>query len=261
MNAEINESIPVAVLSDEARAALTRAMGRALVVTEDESDVARRAAEASRRSNESPSNVEDIENLIRANADLAARRSMQSEVFPDETTVRGLLAMIDLETAVGRKEQVLSNPEEALNHFMTALQLVRQYRAYSRLASVDSMTYGIGSRAASAAGELGVLREMPLVDVLAAIERNLIQPFEDMMVERDLRPLAAFGAVAMARRALLSDIPVAHLAAIRDALIARKQRLTPSEPKAAKRFNAEVSAISEELAVRLGGSRKAAFTW
>ena len=218
------------------------------------------AKEATTASNELPSDVDRIEALSRANANVAGAASIGLRAFPAEVGIDGLIGVANLSVSLGRKCQVQGDLDGALDLYMVGLDLVRVYRAYTRVASVDQITYGVASRAASAAGELSAERYLPLSRALEALDRNIIQPYSMLMKSEELSAPRAFGVVALLRRALvLGDED--YLRQLRSDLAPVFDSLVPDGPSARIRFQADMAALLTEVDVQLGDRKRGTFEW
>ena len=211
-------------------------------------------------SNEQPSEIGRVDALSRANADVAAAASLGIQAFPAEVSVDGLIGVANLSVSLGRTSQISGDVDQALDLYMLGLDLVRVYRAYTRVASVDQITYTVASRAASAAGELAAERYLPLANALDALDRNIVQPYSTLMKSEDLSAPRAFGVVALLRRALVLGNPD-YLVHLRADIVPLLDSLVPDTPAARIRFEADMAALLSEVDVRLGKRKRGAFEW
>ena len=218
------------------------------------------AREATVASNEEYANPERIEALSRANARVAAAASLAVPEYPSAVSVDAVVAVANLTVSLGRSRQVEGDLDAALDAFMLALDLVRVYRAYTRVASVDQITFGVASRAAAAAGELAAERKLTLDLTLDALDRNIITPYSTFMRSDDLSGPRAFGVVALLRRALLRAEPE-YLEQLRTALEGAYDSLLPSTPSARIRFETDMDALLTEVDINLGRKQRGSFEW
>lgn len=218
------------------------------------------AKQANLESNEEPSNQDRIEALSVANARVAAAASLGVGAFPEEVSVDALIAVANLSVSLGRASQVSGDLDAALGSYMLALDLVRVYRAYTRVASVDQITYGVASRAAAAAGTLAASRQLSLGSTLDALDRNIVTPYSALMQSQELSAPRAFGVVALLRRALVAG-DQEYLGQLRTELTGALDDLMPTPPAARMRFEADMNALQSELDIRLGHSQRGHFEW
>jgi hypothetical protein len=267
------DSVPLAALPDDVLDALRiakervldrrdgRASGQAERL-ESARSVARSATEASNRS---PSSKKTVERLSVANAELCVIASLAHiDRFPNEVSVEALLPAANLTVSIGRRHQLEGKLEAALDHFSAALTVVRAFRAYSRVASVDQAVYGIAARAGGVVGAIAARRRLDLATTLAALDRNIITVYEGLMTSGDLSAPRAFAAIALLREALgfaVTPDDFTYLRRLRSDIVAAQDDLEPRTENAMRRFRSDLAALRGEVATRLGEEAHAGFTW
>lgn len=254
-------AVPLRDLTYEARRELQDARDR---VRDDRRSLASHQEEASAlnaQSNAAPSKIPLIRELIEADARVAAAASRAISDFPGSVAVMGVMFVVDVETGLGRIAHLQDDRASALQHYEVACEVLAQARAYSRIRSVDLTIYGIASRAVTAAAELGADRQQSIDAFLARVDANIVKPYASLMAERDLADAKAFGAVAMLRRALQRREDTDYLARLRNEAPRLHEELRPTDARAARRFQIELSAILTELDIVLGKRKRRGWEW
>ncbi len=254
-----SDTLAIGNMTPRARSELLRSQARVAPGHASAAEYKRAAATASDASNRRPSDLNLIESLIMSNADYAAAASIDVASFPDQTTVLGLLAIANLETALGRAADLGGDREAALQHFMSALAMLQRFRAHARMSTLDSAIYGVASRAATVVGELAADRGLTIADLLRRLDENIITPYARLMSTGELSGPRAFAVVALLRRAL--SVAPEYLAARREEMRRLQATLTPVDERAAKRFRMDIAAILREAETALSGEDHVAFKW
>ena len=267
------ESVPLSRLPDDVVAAMEAAkerLARATVPGGPSRDARLAAARAAAKtateaSNQAPSAEDLVERLSAANADMCAvASSAQLDEFPREVSVEALLSVANLAVSVGRRHQLDGDLESALDHFVAGLRVVRAFRAYSRVASVDQAVYGIAARAGAAVGAIAARRRLNLATMLDALDRNVVGQYENLMTNGDLSGPRAFAVVALLREALRTAAGVndlEYLRGLRGDIVARREELAPRAENARQRFDSDLAALLAEAAARLGEETNSGFNW
>ena len=223
------------------------------------------AKAATDASNEAPSSTESVERLSMANADLAAVASLAHlDEFPRAVSVDGLLPVANLAVSVGRQHQLQGDRQAALDHFVAGLGLVRAFRAYSRVASVDQAVYGIAARASAAVGAIAAGRRLDLAATLEALDRNIISEYQSLMTNGDLTGPRAFAVIALLREALrtaTASEDFTYLRCLHSDIVAARDGLAPRADNARRRFDSDLAALLGEVGARLGEETRSGFRW